>query len=301
MADPEDPQTQEQEAMRRNRKTPLAILLLLALLGIRGTAQAAEDVRLSGDVSAASTDGAKSLRIAALPFRNSSAKAEFTPIAEGLGDFLVACAHGAKRVAFVERAELQRILDEQKLSLAALQDDQTRTRLGRLLTADYLLTGSMTVVDGDIRINAHLFEVETSRVVNSDESAGKITELIETVQPLAASLMKDIGVALPPLDPARVDQSPVANLHFMRGLGYYYGNMRNHAIAEFMKALACKPDHARARYWSGRCYLDGREWDHAAIEYGRFLKEFPKDDLAAQAARELAACRQRMKAKKGIE
>ncbi len=229
--------------------------------------------------------------IAVLPFRNSSARADLDPVAEGLGDLLVACAAKTPGVTFVERAALNKVLAEQKISLAGLVDEKTRVQVGRLLGAKYLVTGGMTVMGDKLKINAHLFEVETSRVVKSSEATGSFDTLIEMVQPLAADLMKGLGVELKPLSPGEIDRAPEANLHFMRGLGYYYGNLRNHAIAEFMKALALDPSHLRARWWNAACYYDLKEWDHAAVEYERFLKDFAKDPLAAEAARRLAQCK----------
>ena len=233
--------------------------------------------------------------IAVLPFRNSSGRADLDAVAEGLGDLIVVCGQSSPGVTFVERETVSRILAEQKISLAGLTDDKTKVQVGNLLGAKYIVTGGMVVVNGKLKINAHLFDVESTRVVKSSESDGSLNELLETTQPLAADLMKGIGIELKPLDPSQVDKSPEANLHFMRGLGYTYGNLRNHAIAEFMKALALEPAHARSRWWLAACYYDQKEWDHAAIEYRRFRKDFEGDALAGEALKRLRQCEKEMK------
>ena len=230
--------------------------------------------------------------VVVLPFRNSSAQADLAAVAEGLPDLIIACAQKTPGVTDVERTALKKILAEQKISLAGLAAEKTQVQVGRLLGAEYIVTGGMTVLDGKLKINAHLIEVETSRVVKSSEASGALGELIETVQPLAADLMKGIGIELKPLSASEIDRSPEANLHFMRGLGYYYGNLRNHAIAEFMKTLALDPSQARARWWNAACYYDLKEWDHAAIEYERFLKDFPTAENAAEARERLKKCKE---------
>jgi len=233
--------------------------------------------------------------IAVLPFRNSSGQADLDPVAEGLSDLIVVCGQSSAGVTFVERQAIKKILAEQKISLAGLADDKTKVQVGNLLGAKYIVTGGMVVVGDTLKINAHLFDVQTTRVVKSSESEGSLNELLETTQPLAADLMKGIGIELKPLDPSQIDKSPEANLHFMRGLGYYYGNLRNHAIAEFMKALALEPAHAQSRWWLAACYYDQKEWEHAAIEYRRFCKDFKEDPLEREAAKRLRQCRKEMK------
>jgi len=232
--------------------------------------------------------------IAVLPFRNNSALADLDPVADGLGDLLIACAQKTPGVTFVERAALNKILAEQKISLAGLTDDKTKVQVGKLLGAKYIISGGMVVVDNKLKINAHLFDVESSRVVKSSESIGTLDNLLETIQPLTVDLMKGLGIELKPLSAAEIDRSPEANLHFMRGLGYNYGNMKNQAIAEFMKALALDPAQARARWWNAACYYDQKEWDHAAIEYERFLKDFATDDLAREAQKRLTQCKKEL-------
>ena len=116
-------------------------------------------------------------------------------------------------------------------------------------------------------------------------------DVLQIVQELAGRLARGIEIKLPRIMEKEIDRSPEANLHYMRGLGYYYGNLPDHAIAEFMKTLAIEPRHAKARYWNARCYFDGKEWEHAAIEYERFMQDFPEHELSTVVRKELKHCR----------
>ena len=239
--------------------------------------------------------------VAALPFRDSSAEGRYAPLAEAMGDMLVSFLSKAEGLVFVERSALDKVLKEHELALTGLVADKTKAKVGRLLGAKYILTGGVTVLDDKLRINAHLFEVQTTRVARSEETGGKVHDLIRPVSELAEKLGKDLNLKLPELKQSEIDKWPEANLHFMRGLGYYYGNMPDHAIAEFMKALALKPDHARARYWNGVCYFDDKEYEHGKIEFDRFLKEFPKDELAPKVKEMLEVCAAQIQERKSAE
>jgi TolA-binding protein len=43
------------------------------------------------------------------------------------------------------------------------------------------------------------------------------------------------------------------------------------------------PGHADARFWMGKSYFEQGEYEHAKIEFERFLSEFPSHKNAQQA------------------
>ena len=259
----------------------VSVVVLTAAVGVR-----------AAPAGASAKAGADKVVIAALPFTDASPDQQYGPLAEAMGDMLVSFLSQGENWVFVERSALGKVLKEQELSLAmaGMMDSPTKAKVGRLLGAKYLLTGGVTAVDGKLRINAHLFEVATARVARSEQGTGKVDELEAVVGDVARKLARNPELKLPKLRKDQVDKSPQANLHFMRGLGYYYSRMYDHAIVEFMRALNLKPDHARARYWNGRCYFDDKEYAHARIEFERFVRDFPKHPRAPQAKKSLGVC-----------
>jgi TolB-like protein len=226
--------------------------------------------------------------IAALPFTNASGNPRYDPLAEAVGDMLMVHLSGVRGLAFVERRDLDKVLAEHERSVLVAPAEQVR--LGRLVGAKFILTGSLTAVGDELQISAHLLEVATTRVARSAKAAGRADQLVEPMDKLARELVAGLNLRLPELTPAQIDKSPEASLHFMRGLGYSFAKMPDHAIAQFMKALAIDPNHARARFWNAKTYFDQAEYDHAKIELDRLLKQFPKHELAPQAQAMVAKC-----------
>lgn len=163
-------------------------------------------------------------------------------------------------------------------------------RVGKIVGARFVLAGSVVPIGNTFQINAHLLEVSTARVVRSAQVAAHSDRLFEPLDKLARELAGDLNLKLPELTPQQIDKSPEANLHFMRGLGYYYAKMPDEAIVEFMKVLAIDPSHARARFWNGMSYFDQGEYVHAKLEFARFLKQFDKHTLAPRAKELLDKC-----------
>lgn len=67
----------------------------------------------------------------------------------------------------VERRQLDRLLQEQKLASTALFDPPTASRLGKLLGIDALITGSVTYLPSELRVNARILSVESGRTIGA--------------------------------------------------------------------------------------------------------------------------------------
>lgn len=65
----------------------------------------------------------------------------------------------------VERAELHRVMEEQRLHLTGAIDPKTAVEIGKLLGAKVLLLGSVEKLGGNYQLNARLVYVETGEVL----------------------------------------------------------------------------------------------------------------------------------------
>lgn len=103
----------------------------------------------------------KTLAILAFSHSDKKATVEVTGVQERLIEQLVALG----TVTIIERQRIEQILQEHALDQSGLTD---RTRLGQLLQADFLLTGSiMADRKGRLNVSARLIEVATSKVVST--------------------------------------------------------------------------------------------------------------------------------------
>jgi len=239
------------------------------------------------------SNGESRITIAALPFAEASADGGYAPLAEVVGDILMARLSDAEGLAFVERAAISKVLGELELSTTADAADQTR--LGKALGAQFILTGNLTSSDDTILLAAHVLEVSTTRVARSAKVTARADDLVGSVDKLARELVGQFNVKLPELTQEQIDQSPEASLHFMRGLGYYYAGMSEYATTQFFKTLAIAPDHAEARFYNGMNYFErAEEYGHAKVEFTRFLKDFSDHQLARRAKEHLQQCETRL-------
>ena len=87
----------------------------------------------------------------------------------------------------VERQEFENIDAEIMLSMS-YADAEEVLRLGKLLGADYMLLGSLTILGSQAKIVCRLIETETGQIIFSDSSVGAMEELFRMEEELADSI-----------------------------------------------------------------------------------------------------------------
>ncbi|MEQ1949113.1 MAG: FlgO family outer membrane protein [Bryobacteraceae bacterium] len=83
-------------------------------------------------------------------------------LAEELTTQLMRAAPG--KFTFVERRQLSRVLDEQKLTASNAFDEATLANVGKILGLDAMITGTIADLGTQIRINARAITIQTGEV-----------------------------------------------------------------------------------------------------------------------------------------
>jgi TolB-like protein len=141
--------------------------------------------------------------IAVLPFTNSAigaSNAELAPLSKGVADLLLMDLAQNTGIRVLERENIQRILDEQNLARDGRVDDATAARVGRLLGAKHMLTGSFVTDNrGQMRLSVRTIDSETGQVVWTHTENGKTEEFLDIVT--KAGRAANAGLKLPALTP----------------------------------------------------------------------------------------------------
>jgi len=155
-------------------------------------------------------------------------------------------------VRVVERTQIQQILQEQDLAKSDRVDQSAALRVGKLLNARYMVTGTMYDVRGDFRIDARLFDVETSQIIKTERVRGKLDDVFDLVQRLAADLMHDAN--LPPLERHVVEEHRQAGapptqavMAYSRAVLYSDRGDTQHAVEQYRRAIAAFPNYTQAK------------------------------------------------------
>ncbi|MFN2315670.1 MAG: CsgG/HfaB family protein [Gemmatimonadales bacterium] len=130
--------------------------------------------------------------VAVLPFENGGSYGreaeDLEALRRGIAGILISELATRPAIRLVDRAETQRLLDEQNLAASGRVDAATAARVGRLVGARYMIAGTFLDLYGDFRIDARIIDVETGEIVNvvrSDPSLKDRRQLYAMIQSVA--------------------------------------------------------------------------------------------------------------------
>ena len=121
---------------------------------------------------------------------------DYDGLSKGLPDFLITEMSSNPAIRVVERDQVQKLLDEQKLVGAGQVDRESAVKVGKLLGAQHMIFGGfMADPKGNFRIDARAVNVETGAIEFTDRVQDRSDNVLALVGQLAGRL--NAGLKLP--------------------------------------------------------------------------------------------------------
>lgn len=180
------------------RRPPVLLLLALSLAPFIGAASARVVTAVPGAVANPRRDTAATHTVAVLYFDNNTGDAAYDAVGRGLSAMLTSDLGGVPAVRLVGRERLQAVLDEQHLQHSRFADSATAARAGRLLGAEYLLTGALSAARPQLRIDSRVIRTETGEVVSTARVTGSDDRFFDLQQRLARQLVNAMPTVVSP-------------------------------------------------------------------------------------------------------
>lgn len=220
------------------RSRSIVALVALALTSAAGAA-AAQDTRPG---------------IAVLPFHNGGSygqdKENFDALEKGIAGMMISELAANPSARVVERDQIQRLLEEQRLGTSGQVDPQTAARIGKLVGARYVITGQFIDFYGDFRLDARIVSVETSQILTVVKEQMRRDHLFDIIRNASQRLMREAQLpALPkPVQDERSSrQIPTEALtYYSRALLYQDRGQKDKAIEMYERAVAVFPQYSEA-------------------------------------------------------
>lgn len=138
------------------------------------------------------------ITIAVLNFKNHTGLAGYDKYELGIPELLITEFSKTKELKIIERERLNKILEEQKLTLSGALDENSARIVGKLLSADYLVTGGIHKGGDTYRIDVHVLDVKTGTVKSAEKVYGDIEKQIFTMaEELASRITASFGIQIP--------------------------------------------------------------------------------------------------------
>jgi TolB-like protein len=203
--------------------------------------------------------------VAVLPFVNSAigaANAELAPLSKGIADLLITDLAQNPAIRVVERENIASILAEQNLARDGRVDDATAARIGKLLGARHIVTGSfVTDRSGTMVITIKSVDTESGRIEYSDMHRDRTDNFLALVSTVAEKTNR--GLKPPELTPAARQTSEArterqrrvpfqAVMMYSRAISAQDAGNRAEALTLFSQTIDRFPDFEDAKVAKAR-------------------------------------------------
>ena len=153
--------------------------------------------------------------VAVLYFDYTGKDEDLAVLRKGLAQMMISDLSSLDAVQLVERDRLEEVLVELKLGQSGKIDAATAARAGKLLGARYMILGGYFDLQGTLRVDARVVEVETGKVIQSVGTSGKPDDFLTVEQKLVGDIATVLGKQLslaPPASPPVPRVQPPAKL-----------------------------------------------------------------------------------------
>ena len=191
---------------------------------------------------------------------------KFQPWEYGLAAMLTTDLEEIGAFNIVDRERVRDIFAEQQLQQSGLVDQKTAVRLGRLVAAQYLLTGSFIEMNGELRLSAQVFSVEKGIQLGATSISGETKDFFLVEKKLFVKVIGFLEIMLSEEDKTKIigavetqsidaslknysGEIAMARAQELRKAGKRDESVRllREAKERFSEALAFDPNYKRAR------------------------------------------------------
>lgn len=133
------------------------------------------------------------LSMAVLPFASKGIGRELGEI--DLFDKLITAFVNTKRFKVFERAQLQKILEEQQLGASGVIDISTAAQFGKGIGVDAVVVGSITQAGNSVSVDARLIDTETTAIITAKDAFSNsvnLQSLSNMINEMANKIKEDL-------------------------------------------------------------------------------------------------------------
>ncbi len=168
------------------------------------------------------------------------------PLGKAVSAMLVTELIGRPGIRVIERAQLQDLLTEQRLSLSGRVDESTAVEVGKLVGAQYVIHGQVTSIADNLRMDMRAVDVETSEILEVQKLSGRTDDLLDVVVKMADMFSSKLDLAPPSARPQIVKIPVLATVEFSRGVDFEDRGDATQALEHYRRAIEIHPTHRDA-------------------------------------------------------
>ena len=142
------------------------------------------------------------MSISVLPFKN---KGDSSISGEAVYESLISALVNQKRFRMIEREKIEEVLNELQLSKSGIVDPDTASKIGKMIVADAIMTGTVYERNNSLEVLTRLIDTETGNIIVAKDVFDEDKSLL-TVDRLGQGLALKYEESLPLLEGVVVEK-----------------------------------------------------------------------------------------------
>ncbi len=134
-----------------------------------------------------------SFSVAASEFKTQGGDENMAWLGASCADAIVNRISTDKKVRIVEREYIKKIIEELKLQMTGLVDQETALEVGRIIGANYFIFGTVSIFNENIVLNARVVSIETAEIISTSRISGKLDDVFKLQEDLAKKISTDLS------------------------------------------------------------------------------------------------------------
>jgi tetratricopeptide (TPR) repeat protein len=160
-----------------------------------------------------STNDASGGTIAVFPLSFSGGDQRYAPLGKGISELIIIDLGEVNTLKLVERIRMEALMSELDFGTSKNVDPATAPRLGKILRAAELVTGSYAVSSNEsMRMDVQPMNITTGRDEQALAEDGTLKELFAMEKRIVFDLIRRLGITLTPLEKDRIERIPTENI-----------------------------------------------------------------------------------------
>lgn len=189
--------------------------------------------------------------VAVFPLTYQGRDPRFAPLGRGLSEMLMVDLGQVRQLSLVERLRLHTLIDELKLAQTRYVDPASAPRVGKLLGAGRLVTGTFNVLQEQVQIDVAAWDAASGRPAAETAQSSPLRELFRAEKELVFDLLAKMGVEPTAAEREAIQRIPTENLQaflaYCRGLELEDAGNLPQARQFFQQAVQLDPNFQQAQ------------------------------------------------------
>ena len=211
-----------------------------------------EDIkRRVADEGTLSVKDAPSNTLAVFPLNYYGSDKKYEPLSRGLSEMISIDLGKVKKLTVLERIRIKAILDELKFSSSSAVDPSTAPRMGKLLRAGLLYSGSFSInEEQDLKMDVNSWDIVNNNMGNWLNKSGKMEDIFLIEKELVFAIINQLGIQLNNEEREQIQLIPTKNinafLEYSKGLEMLDNGQYKEASQYFSRAAEMDPGFKEA-------------------------------------------------------